>query len=63
MREMNELPTGGAGPPSIRQPPFPQALLPAQGGGAWSIPALANSRGEVLVVAGAECLWLGTGGA
>lgn len=62
-REENELPPGGAGPPPGRRPPFKQALLPTQGGRAWSIPALVNSRGEVLVVSGEECLWFGAGGA
>jgi hypothetical protein len=62
-REENELPVGGAGVPALQRPPFPQALLPAQAGAAWRIPALVNGRGEALVLTGEECLWFDSGSA
>jgi hypothetical protein len=58
-REDNDLPAGGRGAPDPAAPPFPQALLPAAAGEAWQIPALVNARGQVLVLAGGECRWLG----
>jgi hypothetical protein len=57
-REDNDLPASGRGAPDPAAPPFPQALLPAAAGEAWQIPALVNSRGQVLVIDGGECRWI-----
>lgn len=57
-REENTLPVGGNGAPGPAQPPFPQTLLPTQSGDNWSIPALLDETGRVLVVDAGGARWV-----
>jgi outer membrane protein assembly factor BamB len=36
---------------------FPQRLLPTASGGDWSVPALVNGDGEVLIISDGQALW------
>lgn len=54
----NDLSQGGMAIPGPPDPPFPQGILPTQFGAEWTIPALLDSEGRLLVVNGDEAFWL-----
>ncbi len=58
LREENAHPVEGAGTPGPDGAPFPQRLLPAAAGAVWSIGALTDGAGRVLVVDSAGARWI-----
>lgn len=63
LREENELPVGGKAIPGPGNAPFPQRLLPAASGASWTIDALTDNAGQVLVVDGTGAHWVNVEGA
>lgn len=61
-REENGNPQGGAGEPGPGSVPLPQALLPTAAGPSWTIPALTDGAGHVLVVDSTGARWLALDG-
>ncbi len=58
LTEDNPRPAVGRGAPSTSHPVYPQALLPLENGASWSIPALRNAQGQVLVVSYGKAKWV-----
>lgn len=61
LEEANSNPVGEPGVPGPEQPALPQGLLPTAAGAEWTIDALLNPRGEVLVLTSDGPQWLRPG--
>ena len=58
LREENDRAPGGSSVPGPDDPPFPQRMLPAAAGPSWTIPALVDGQGRVLVIGDDGAHWV-----